>query len=111
MFFVLIAQVFKAYTQVGDIANVHDPCIIEHNSTYYLFSTGQNISIRRSNDLYCWEYVGSVFDAIPDWAITEVPGIENIWAPNIFYHNGTYYLVNNAFFYYEKNNELLNLDE
>jgi arabinan endo-1,5-alpha-L-arabinosidase len=89
----LIVQVSKTDAQVGDVTYILAPCIIEQNGTYYLFSTGQNISIRRSNDLYYWEeYVGSVFDAIPDWAITEVPGVENIWAPNIFYNNGTYYL-------------------
>jgi hypothetical protein len=57
----------------GDI-RVHDPSLIRHGETYYVFSTGDeyglnqgNIQIRRSNDLASWELVGTVFPIIPDW--------------------------------------------
>jgi len=93
MLFMLIVQVFKTYAQIGDVTHVHDPCIIKQDSTYYLFCTGKGISIRRSSNLYYWEYVGTVFDSPPEWAVGEVPGFHgHIWAPDIFYHSGIYYL-------------------
>ena len=57
----------------GDLS-VHDPVIIRHEDTYYIFSTGGGrrsqgiIPIRRSQDLYTWTTCGYVFDKLPEWA-------------------------------------------
>ncbi len=66
MLFVLIVQVFKTYAQVGDIAKVHDPSIIEQNGTYYLFvsfdyccrgvESTYKIIVGRSSQLNGWYY-------------------------------------------------------
>jgi arabinan endo-1,5-alpha-L-arabinosidase len=89
---VLIANVFEASAQVGDI-RVHDPVIIKQDSTYYIFCTGRGISIKRSKDIYNWEDIGRVFQTPPEWAIKAVSGFKgHIWAPDIFYANDTYYL-------------------
>ena len=82
----------------GDIAPVHDPCIIKQGDTYHLFSTGQAddptglVPWRTSKDLVHWTLVGPVFESIPQWAREAVPGTRGMWAPDIAYFNGLYHL-------------------
>jgi len=82
----------RAYAQEGDVRRVHDPHIVKEAETYYIFSTGQGIPIRRSTDLYNWKIVGRVFDELPAWTKQEVPGSGSPWAPDILYFNGKYHL-------------------
>ncbi|MFH0793402.1 MAG: arabinan endo-1,5-alpha-L-arabinosidase [bacterium] len=72
--------------------DVHDPAIIKQGDTYYLFSTGTGIPIRRSKNLVHWEIVGQVFDPFPEWASREVPGVGHLWAPDISFFGGEYRL-------------------
>jgi arabinan endo-1,5-alpha-L-arabinosidase len=82
----------RLFCQTGDI-RVHDPVMIKQDSLYYLFCTGRGISIHRSSDLYHWKRVGRVFESPPEWAMQAVPGFRgHIWAPDIFYADGTYFL-------------------
>ena len=75
------------------IRHVHDPCLIKQGDTYYLFSTGHGIPIRRSKDLVHWEAAGRVFTAdVPEWAKAEIPGTVFPWAPDIAFLNGRYFL-------------------
>jgi len=78
--------------QEGAVRGVHDPTIIKADDTYYLFSTGRGIPIRRSSDLYHWERVGRVFDDKPAWFAEKVPGARDIWAPDISFFNNRYHL-------------------
>lgn len=78
--------------QTGHVTHVHDPCIIKCGDYYYIFSTGDRIAMRRSPNLKVWQYIGEVFSAIPAWGRQDIPGVINIWAPDIYYHDGTYYL-------------------
>ena len=72
-----------ATAQVGDIG-VHDPVLIREADTYYMFSTGIGVDIRRSPDLVHWERAGRVLDPIPAWAMLFVPGYTgHTWAPDI----------------------------
>lgn len=80
----------------GDL-RVHDPVMIRQGDTFYVFSTGGRrrggiIPIRCSRDLYNWEYIGAVFDQLPEWAIREIPDTRGIWAPDISYFNGKYHI-------------------
>lgn len=62
-------------------------------TVYYVVATGRGINLFRSNDLKHWERAGKVFDkALPRWARREVPGANGIWAPDLSYHDGLYYL-------------------
>lgn len=73
--------------------HVHDPCMIKQGDTYYVFSTGHGIPIRRSKDLIHWEMAGRVFaEDLPVWAKTEVPDSKFPWAPDIAFLNSRYYL-------------------
>ena len=62
-------------------------------TVYYVAATGRGVNLLRSTDLKHWQPVGSVFDKpVPDWARQEVPGTHGIWAPDLSYHDGLYYL-------------------
>ena len=84
----------------GDIW-AHDPSLIQWNGCYYAFSTGHpplnegTITIRRAcGDLSGpWELIGTVFDAQPEWIAREIGAKpRHLWAPDISYHNGKFYL-------------------
>ena len=82
----------------GAITPVHDPCIIKDGDTYYVYCTTMNedkkaqVPIRTSKDLLHWELIGNVFPAIPEWAHKMIPATKGVWAPDISYHKGTFYL-------------------
>ncbi|HOK99237.1 MAG TPA: arabinan endo-1,5-alpha-L-arabinosidase [Bacteroidales bacterium] len=77
--------------------NLHDPSIIKHNGTYYIYSTdvayGPNgqcgIMFRQSKDLVQWQFNGWLFDGVPAKELafmqTYQTGYrqESIWAPYI----------------------------
>ena len=72
---------------------VHDPVIIEQDGVYYLFHTGPGITSWRSDDRIHWDTIDPVFPTLPEWMHDTVEGFTgHIWAPDISYHNGQYYL-------------------
>ena len=83
----------------GDL-RTHDPGIARDRESgdFYVFSTGDpkigdgTPQIRRSSDLETWTYAGTVFDRIPQWVRDAVPGVENLWAPDVYEHDGVYYM-------------------
>jgi len=71
---------------------VHDPVIKKQDSVFYIFCTGRGVSVWSSKDMQAWKKEKPVFDTLP-WAVQAVPGFKNhIWAPDISYYNGLYYL-------------------
>ena len=87
----------------GDL-RTHDPALIRHGrrGDWYVFSTGDpaisggSLQIRRSSNLHHWTFAGTVFDSIPAWVVQAVPGVRNLWAPDIYEKAGTYYLYYSA---------------
>ncbi|MCA5003652.1 family 43 glycosylhydrolase [Sphingobacterium bovistauri] len=72
---------------------VHDPVMIKHKDKYYLFYTGNGISVASSNDMKNWNREKRVFEHPPKWAVDKVPTFKgHIWAPDISFFNGKYYL-------------------
>jgi arabinan endo-1,5-alpha-L-arabinosidase len=72
---------------------VHDPVMIKQGDTYYMFATGNGISVASSQDLKTWQFLRPVFAQPPEWAVKAIPGFRgHIWAPDIAFHNGRYYL-------------------
>ncbi len=88
----------KVLALEGDIAGVHDPVVIKHKDTYYLFSTGGGrgsagiIPIRTSADLIHWTNAGTALPDLPEWARKEIPGARGAWAPDISFYGGKYHL-------------------
>lgn len=81
-----------ALAQDRDV-EAHDPVIAKDGDTYYLFYTGKGINVKSSKDLVSWKEEASVFAETPAWVTETVPKFGgDIWAPDIFYHDGTFYL-------------------
>jgi len=80
----------------GDIAPVHDPCLIKEGETYYVYGTSMpgspGITLHTSPDLVHWTSRGALFDAVPSWAQTLVPGTRGMWAPDVSRFSGGYRL-------------------
>ena len=72
-----------------------DPAAISSHdgSGLYVFATGKGIAIWHSPDGADWKKVGRVFDEdVPARAKKLIPGADSVWAPDIQYANGKYYL-------------------
>lgn len=88
----LLISLSKGWSQSSQII-VHDPVAIEADGKYYMFSTGVGIAGWVSDDMINWRFLTQVFNPIPEWAKKAVPKFDgNMWAPDISYHNGKYYL-------------------
>ncbi len=80
-----------ARAQAGDLLDVHDPSIIRAEGRYYIFCTGEGIPFLASEDLWTWRRAGRVFPgSTPDWAPGKVPGVNDVWAPDVSFFNGRY---------------------
>jgi arabinan endo-1,5-alpha-L-arabinosidase len=80
------------WTLSGNL-NAHDPVIIKQGETWYIFTTGTGITMKRSEDGTYWESMGPVFSPQPEWNREMIPFNDgNLWAPDIFYYQGKYYL-------------------
>lgn len=83
----------------GDLA-AHDPALMAgaNGAPSYVFSTGDGavadgtIQIRLSEDGHNWRSAGTVWDVKPEWLKKAVPGVDNLWAPEVHLHRGIYYL-------------------
>ena len=80
----------------GDISPIHDPAIIRQGGTYHVFASNRFaeklVPMFCSPDRRRWTLCGNVFDAVPEWALQEVPGARGIWAPDISFFEGRYHL-------------------
>ena len=93
----------RPLTLSGD-TQVHDPALARQGrrGDWFVLSTGDpavaggTVQIRRSADLRHWTYAGTVFDAIPAWLQEAVPGVSNLWAPDLHRHAGRWYLYYSA---------------
>lgn len=85
---------YPAGGPTGDTRHVHDPEIVRDGDTHYVLSTNDGVPIRRSTDgMRSWQWMERVFpDQLPDWAASEVPGVEAPWAPGVAYFNGRFHL-------------------
>lgn len=79
----------------ANLFGTHDPVMIKQDSVYYLFSTGNGVSVASGTDMITWKREKSVFSNPPEWITQEIiPGFRgnSMWAPDISLVNGTYYL-------------------
>lgn len=89
----LISYNFCKAQELRTGISVHDPVMIKQDSVYHLFCTGMGISSWSSTDRVHWKVEKPVFDVPPAWAVAAIPTFKgHIWAPDISYHQGLYYL-------------------
>lgn len=76
---------------------VHDPVMAQEGKTFYLFSTSPGINLFSSTNLKDWRHEGPVFKEDPAMARQVAPEFAgHLWAPDIQFHNGQYYLYYSA---------------
>lgn len=86
-----------AATQAAELPKVprfHDPSTpIRHGDTWWIFSTGNGLVSRFSQDLKTWSEGEPVFTKLPAWHRERVPAQKgHLWAPDIIVVNGVYHL-------------------
>lgn len=67
----------------------HNPAAIESNGAYYLYYTG--LAAKTSTNLTAWSAAPSPLST-PAWMTAAIPGLSNLWAPDVSYFGGTYHL-------------------
>jgi len=88
----LALSAYPVWAEHFDV-RVHDPVMIKQDSTYYVFCTGNGISVFSSKDMKKWEPAKPVFSEPPAWVAKQYAKARNSeWAPDIAFHNGQYYL-------------------
>ena len=75
----------------GDL-EVHDPSMTLVRGGYRLFGTGQGISQRSSSDLREFAAEAPVFVQNPAWIEPRVPGVTNLWSPDVSFFGRSYHL-------------------
>lgn len=92
--FSLSAQSPVTYSNPVIPGDVADPTIIRAGDVYYAAGTSSEWApfypLFQSYDLVNWRQVGHLFDEQPAWTKS------SFWAPELFYHRGTYYVYYTA---------------
>ncbi|KAI0667727.1 glycosyl hydrolase [Trametes maxima] len=87
-----LAQTFPDPLELtGDFVYVHDPSLIQRESDgkYFLFTSHSKAGIITADNLAGpWTQVGSI---LPQNSSINLPGRDDIWAPDVSFHDGTYY--------------------
>jgi len=75
----------------GDLG-AHDPCMIKAGDTYYVLTTG--MGMKSSKDMIHWVGAGSLWDRSTkfSWWNNDIPGNVGLWAPDIHYADGKYWV-------------------
>jgi arabinan endo-1,5-alpha-L-arabinosidase len=80
----------------GDIG-VHDPTVARTPAGGYLLAnTGNNVALKTSTDRTDWRNAGSAFPGGVPWAHPYTNGSNHVWAPDLSYENGQYYMYYSA---------------
>jgi arabinan endo-1,5-alpha-L-arabinosidase len=81
------------WTLTGNLG-AHDPVIARYGNEWYVYCTGARVRMKRSSNGTTWSDIGSALPSIPLWVAQYVPNFSgsDVWAPDIFYYNGTWYL-------------------
>jgi len=80
----------------GDVG-VHDPTVVKRSDGSYLVAhTGNGISLKTSTDRIAFRNAGSAFPNGTSWANPYTNNSRNLWAPDLSYRNGQYYMYYSA---------------
>jgi arabinan endo-1,5-alpha-L-arabinosidase len=70
--------------------NVHDPSMIQSGNTLYVFNSG--LWTRTSTNMTSWTNIAQVLSPHPAWIPPLVPGVGDLWAPDVSFFGGLYHL-------------------
>ena len=89
-----------AYPNPGRVTGdtgIHDPTMVKTPAGTYLAAyTGDNIQLKTSTDRTAFRNAGAVFPNGAPWTTTYTAGSRSLWAPDLTYRNGRYYLYYSA---------------
>ncbi|KAF5018353.1 hypothetical protein F66182_9669 [Fusarium sp. NRRL 66182] len=75
----------------------HDPTVAKTPSGGYLMAfTANGVGLKTSSDRTAWRDAGAAFPNGAPWTTRYTNGDLNLWAPDISYHNGQYYMYYSA---------------
>ncbi len=67
---------------------VHDPFLLKAGSTYWLYGTHNTLA--NSSNRTTFTSQGAALSPIPSW-VSSYSGSNDVWAPDVVYHNGLYW--------------------
>jgi len=86
----------SSYPNPGTVTGstgVHDPSMVKTPAGgYIIVHTGANITMKTSTDRVAWQNAGSMFPGGASWTLSYTGNSNQLWAPDISYHNGRYYV-------------------
>jgi arabinan endo-1,5-alpha-L-arabinosidase len=96
----MAAILARQYVGPGKVTGdtfIHDPTVVKTpGGTYLAAYTGDNVQLKTSTDRTAWRNAGPVFPNGAPWTTAYTGGEKNLWAPDISYHNGKYFLYYSA---------------
>ncbi|MDK2965519.1 glycoside hydrolase family 43 protein [Lacrimispora sp.] len=77
----------------GDVGT-HDPTLIKEGNLWWSPYTGKGLSMKYSSDGKTWQNGVQIFESELPWWRSYAPGMgsNDVWAPDIEYYNGRYYM-------------------
>jgi arabinan endo-1,5-alpha-L-arabinosidase len=76
---------------------IHDPTIVKKPDGSYLAAfTADNIGLKTSSDRTTWRDIGPAFPKGAPWTTPYTKGDKNLWAPDLSYLNGQFYMYYSA---------------
>jgi arabinan endo-1,5-alpha-L-arabinosidase len=94
------APALAAYPNPGVVTgstNAHDPTIVKRPTGGYLVATtGDGIALKTSTNRTAFVDAGKAFPNGTSWATSYTGGSANLWAPDLSYRNGRYWLYYSA---------------
>jgi arabinan endo-1,5-alpha-L-arabinosidase len=82
---------------VTGATRTHDPSVVKTPSGGYLVAqTGDNLPLSTSADRTAFRAAGTVFPGGASWTTSYTGGSRSLWAPDLSYRNGRYYLYYSA---------------
>jgi arabinan endo-1,5-alpha-L-arabinosidase len=95
-----VAPELAVYPDPGRVTGstgAHDPSVVKTpNGTYIVATTGNNLVLKTSSDRIDWRSAGAVWPSGAPWTLPFTGGSRALWAPDISFHNGQYYLYYSA---------------
>jgi arabinan endo-1,5-alpha-L-arabinosidase len=84
-------------TALSGDTGTHDPTVVRTpGGTYILAATGNNLSLKTSTDRRTWRNAGTVWPNGAPWTTAYTGGGASLWAPDISYRNGQYFMYYSA---------------
>ncbi|KAI3572536.1 putative Arabinan endo-1,5-alpha-L-arabinosidase [Fusarium oxysporum f. sp. albedinis] len=76
---------------------IHDPTVVKKpDGTYLAAFTSNGVGLKVSSDRTTWRDAGAAFPSGAPWTTPYTKGDKNLWAPDISYHNGQYFMYYSA---------------